>query len=199
MHMFGGVASTASAFFVAYWTVLVAELVGDKLLYIMSSLASRFQPLRVLIGASLAFIVKMTVAVVFGTLLLRMSSRWTTLLSAAVFFSMAVFIFFKRPPQAHEGKPLASRSSEGITAAFVSLFFTEWGDPGQFSAAALAANLHHPVAILLGGTIALVTKAVVAIAVGWKLRQWVSEQWMRTIATASYSLLGLITLYEAIL
>lgn len=196
--MFGVFASAASAFFAAYWTVLVAELVGDKMLYSISSLASRFRPIRVLIGASLAFTAKMTVAVLFGSALLRIASRWTMLLSAGVFFSMAVFIFCKRAPQGHEEKLLAPRSSEGATAAFVSLFFTEWGDPGQFSAAALAANLHHPIAILLGGSIALVTKAVVAIAVGWKLREWVSERWMRTIATASYSLLGVITLYEAI-
>ena len=53
----------AAVLLAAYSTVLVAELVGDKLLYTAASLAARFRAGLVLAAMALAFSGKMGVAV----------------------------------------------------------------------------------------------------------------------------------------
>ena len=128
----------AAVLLAAYSTVLVAELVGDKLLYTAASLAARFRAALVLPRA--------VAALSFGT-----------------------------------------------------LFLTEWGDPGQIAAAAIAAQTQLPLAVWVGGVLALMTKGAAAMLVGTKVRTWVPERALRMIAVATCSLMGLIALGEAIL
>ena len=58
-------------FLVAYWTVLVAELIGDKSIYAVASLSLRVRVRVMLMGMFLAFGGKMLVAVLAGQLLVR--------------------------------------------------------------------------------------------------------------------------------
>jgi putative Ca2+/H+ antiporter (TMEM165/GDT1 family) len=64
-----------SLFETAYGTVLVAELSGDKLLYTLGALATRFRILPVLTGAALAFVLKMLAAVLLGQILAELPPR----------------------------------------------------------------------------------------------------------------------------
>ena len=70
----------AAALLAAYSTVLVAKLVGDKLLYTAASLAARFRASLVLAAMALAFSGKMGVAVMAGSALAKIPSLWTALL-----------------------------------------------------------------------------------------------------------------------
>ena len=78
--------------------------------------------------------------------------------------------------------------------AFGSLFFTEWGDPGQISAAALVLKSHSPWAIWLGGTGAMVTKGVLAMTLGGKLAEQFPRRTLRTLASTCCALLGVVAL-----
>jgi len=53
-------------FVASYATVLVAELVGDKTLYTLGSLATQFRLGPILVGAAMAFMIKMLIAVLLG-------------------------------------------------------------------------------------------------------------------------------------
>jgi len=53
-------------FLITYWTVLVAELIGDKSIYTVASLSLRFRARVMLSGMFLAFGGKMLVAVLAG-------------------------------------------------------------------------------------------------------------------------------------
>ncbi|MDT5262077.1 MAG: Ca2+/H+ antiporter, family, partial [Acidobacteriota bacterium] len=81
---------------------------------------------------------------------------------------------------------------------FASLFLTEWGDPGQISAAALTAQTHLPHAVWLGGTLALTTKGALALTLGLKLRDRINEKVLRRVAAASCCILGLLALRDAL-
>ena len=132
---------------VAFWTVFLAELVGDKSLYALTSLALRYR-LRVLYGAfAAASIGKMAIAVLLGSTLIRFQSRWTDVISAVAFFISAILIWMgdqdegSKPELEHKGSPKGALAWCGI------FFLTEWADPGQIAAAALALKSH-----LLWGT-----------------------------------------------
>jgi Uncharacterized protein family UPF0016 len=81
-------------FLVFYWTVFIAELVGDKSIYTVSSLTLRFRPLVVFMGAFVAFAVKMLAAVLLGRFVVNLNYRWTDLVSACAFFVSAMLIWF---------------------------------------------------------------------------------------------------------
>lgn len=182
----------------AYWTVLVAELIGDKSIYTVASLSLRFRKALVLVGMAAAFGGKMLMAVLLGQVLVRVSTQWTAAASALVFFAAALFSWFKRPESVPARAADALRGPRATLVPFVLLLLTEWGDPGQMSAAALSAQSHLPLAVWLGGTSALMTKGVCAMTLGVKLRTRVPERTLRTLATLSCCVLGVLALHEAL-
>jgi putative Ca2+/H+ antiporter (TMEM165/GDT1 family) len=81
----------------AYWTVLVAELVGDKSIYTVSALAIRFRT-GIAFGAMAgAFAAKMLAVVLLFKTITRLDSRWTDILSAVAFLASALMIWFSEP------------------------------------------------------------------------------------------------------
>ncbi len=183
----------------AYWTVLIAELVGDKAIYTVTSLSLRF-PAGIVFGAiTAAFAGKMFAAVLLGKVLLQLHSRWTDILSAAAFFFSALFIWFKEPERIPAAPPARNDWPQAAMVCFASLFFTEWGDPGQIAAAALTAQSQSLWAAWLGGTLALMTKGGLAMAVGLKLRDRLPQRMLRTLASASCCVLGILALSELVL
>jgi putative Ca2+/H+ antiporter (TMEM165/GDT1 family) len=185
-----------TALVVAYTTVLLAELVGDKSVYTVAALGLRFRPSPVLIGITLAFMGKMLAAVLFGKVILHALGHWTDVLSALGFFACALFIWFKEPQVALRNEVRERGWLHAAAISFSSLFFTEWGDTGQIAAAALAAHTHALVWVWFGGTLALLTKGSLAMTVGVRLSMVVPERFIRTIASASYCLLGILSLSQ---
>ena len=68
----------------SFWTVFLAELVGDKSIYSIASLSIRYSAAAVFSGITLAFAGKMLVAVLLVRLLVRLHF-WTDMISAVAF------------------------------------------------------------------------------------------------------------------
>jgi putative Ca2+/H+ antiporter (TMEM165/GDT1 family) len=182
-----------------YWTVLVAELVSDKSIYTVASLSLRFRAGLVFWGTAAAFGGKMLVAVLFGHILVQVPGRLAASLSALIFFLAALFIWIRKPapfPERITALPVWSRTT---IVPFASLFLTEWGDPGQITAAALAAQFHLPLPVWLGGTLALMTKGGLGMTLGLKLRDRIPQKGLRVLAACSCCLLGFLVLGESFL
>jgi putative Ca2+/H+ antiporter (TMEM165/GDT1 family) len=176
----------------AYWTVLIAELVGDKSIYTVSSLALRFRTSIVGSALVLAFAGKMLVAVLLGRAVVHLHLRWLNLVSAGAFFLSAMLIWFDEPKsEAHESATDIYWARAALIC-FASVFFSEWGDPGQIAAAALAAKAHSWIAPWLGGTLAMVTKGALAMTLGLRLRDWLPQWTLRSLASASCGVLGVL-------
>jgi putative Ca2+/H+ antiporter (TMEM165/GDT1 family) len=179
---------------VTYWTVFISELVGDKSIYTVSSLALRFRPPVVFIGLAFAFASKMLAAVLLGSFVVQLNSRWTDWVSACAFFASATVIWFEEPETPPSQTAANVSWSRAAMVCFGSLFFTEWGDPGQISAAALTLKSHAIFAVWLGGTLAMITKGVLAMLLGVKLRDRLPQRTLRTLASASCCILGVMAL-----
>jgi putative Ca2+/H+ antiporter (TMEM165/GDT1 family) len=179
---------------VTYWTVFISELVGDKSIYTVSSLALRFRPPLVFVGLAFAFASKMLAAVLLGSFVVQLNSRWTDSVSACAFFASAMVIWFEEP-ESRASQPAADVSwSRAAMVCFSSLLFTEWGDPGQISAAALTLKSHAIFAVWLGGTLAMISKGLLAMGLGVGLRARLPQRTLRTLASASCCILGFLAL-----
>lgn len=179
---------------VTFWTVLIAELVGDKSIYTVASLSLRFRAGVIFTATTVAFAGKVLAAVMLGKVIVELHSQWIDVLSAAAFFFSALFIWFKEPEPIAAERPVSDGWWRAAVAGFASLFLTEWGDPGQIAVAALAVKSHSMLGTWLGGTLAMATKGGLAIAVGRKLRDRIPRGILRAVASGSCCALGALSL-----
>jgi putative Ca2+/H+ antiporter (TMEM165/GDT1 family) len=183
-----------STLVVAYSTVLLAELVGDKSVYTVAALGSRFRPWPVFAGIGLAFMGKMLAAVLLGRIILEVPERWTTILSAGGFFACAIFLWLREPGGAAVRSEEPASWPRAVAVSFSTLFSTEWCDPGQIAAAALTARTQAALMVWIGGTFALMTKGTLAMTLGAKLSKVLPERLIRTTASATCGVLGVLSL-----
>jgi Ca2+/H+ antiporter, TMEM165/GDT1 family len=182
-------------FAATYATVFVSELIGDKNIYTISSLAMRFRPVPVLCGLSAAFAVKMFAAILFGSLIAGLPETTLNLISALVFFCSATVVGLKQTAQPSE-PGLSNYGTYAAMVAFGAIFFSEWGDIGQVTTAVLAARYQAPVAVWLAATLALLTKGVLAMALGLGLRKRMPHRFLRPIAVGICLIMGLASLWQ---
>jgi putative Ca2+/H+ antiporter (TMEM165/GDT1 family) len=168
-----------SLFLACYAMVFIAELVGDKALYTISALATRYRPAHIFTGITLAFMGKMLAAVLVGRAIAELPAALVASLSAATFFTMALVIWLKKPEEPTGMPEPAARWSKAVLVAFAAIFFSEWGDIGQITAATLAASYRQPLVVWLAATLAMMSKGAVAITVGVGLRRYVPARALR--------------------
>jgi putative Ca2+/H+ antiporter (TMEM165/GDT1 family) len=186
-----------SIVFATYWTILVVELIGDKAIYTITSLASRYSPLRVYTGITVAFMGKMLAAVLFAQLLLRVPVKISAGVGATVLFVTAAALWMKTSGPSSSEQMIgegSSFSSNGCVIAFAAIFLSEWGDVGQLTTAALSAQYRMPLAIWMGATAALMTKGLLALTVGMQLRRLVPNRVLKIAAVGSCCVLGAIAI-----
>ena len=84
--------------------------------------------------------------------------------------------------------------------AFAAIFFSEWGDVGQVTAANMAARFNSPLAVWLGAVSAMVTKGTLASFIGGSVRGWIQSHFepktLRYAATALLLVLGVFSVWE---
>jgi Ca2+/H+ antiporter, TMEM165/GDT1 family len=148
-----------------YGAVLLAEIAGDKLLFVTGVLATRYRLLPVIAGVAVAFMAKMAVAVAVGNSLVAA-------ISALSFFTIAYSLWRKTDDDddltektATKKNPIHSAAG-GALAAFAAVFFSEWGDIGQITAATIAARTGMPGVVWFAAVAAMLTKAILAALLG---------------------------------
>ena len=185
--------------FATYGAVFAAEIVGDKLLYTTGVLATRYRTVPVMIGMMVAFMAKMAVAVLVG----KWVSTLPPLLVAAVttlnFFAIAITLW--RKPDKREIKK-DYPDSRAAMVSFAAIFFSEWGDIGQITAATMSARFNAPLLVWIGAVSAMVTKGALAASIGGALRQWIqdhlSPKMIRYGAVGLLLILGILSAVETL-
>lgn len=145
-----------------YAIIFVAEL-PDKTMIATLIMGSRYRPLLVWIGATLAFGVHATVAVALGQLLALLPHRWIEGVTAVLFAAGAAYLLFvPEKEQEEEGEKEADSARQGVrtvAAAFLVIFIGEFGDLTQILTANLAAKYHAPASVFVGAFAALASVA----------------------------------------
>src|SRR5262245_7544845 len=152
-------------FFTTYGAVFAAEIVGDKLLYTTGVLATRYRPTPIMVGMAFAFMVKMGVAVAVGEAISKLPPLRVASLTTASLLGVAIALGRKPVRRTETDTRENEKSSKAAMMAFATIFFSEWGDVGQITAAAMAARFASPLVVWSGAVAAMVTKGILAASI----------------------------------
>jgi putative Ca2+/H+ antiporter (TMEM165/GDT1 family) len=144
--------------------IFVAEL-PDKTMIATLIMGSRNRPLLVWIGATAAFAIHVTIAVLAGRLLALLPHAWVEGVTTVLFAAGAAYLFFVPEKEEEEvGEDEAASAPVGlrpIGTAFVVIFVGEFGDLTQILTANLAAKYHSPLSVFVGAFAALATVSAI--------------------------------------
>jgi len=178
----------------------------DKTFVASLVLATRYRPLLVWVGVSLAFLVQCTVAVTAGGLLSLLPEPVVVGASAALFLGGAV-VLWRGAKGADEDEAEAEEEFGGkatgdvhglrvVATSFGVLFLAEWGDLSQLLTAGLAARYQDPVSVFAGSWLALVTVAGLAAVIGRSLLRHVRLGTIRRVGAAVCLVLAGLATYD---
>jgi putative Ca2+/H+ antiporter (TMEM165/GDT1 family) len=176
-----------------YIAVFVAEIVGDKLLYTTGVLATRYKTMPILFGMAIAFMAKMGVAVLLGKAISTFLPRPVVAALTAINFCAIAYVLWRKPDKREVKSNKEYPAHRAALVSFAAIFFSEWGDVGQITAANMAAQYSGlPLVVWFGAVGAMVTKGALAASIGAGVRQWIQDHF--TPRTIRYAAVGLLLL-----
>ncbi len=144
---------------------------------------------------------KMAVAVAVGKAVSELPPLFVATLTTASFIGVALALWLK-PVDRPAGTRGPDAVSKAAMVSFAAIFFSEWGDVGQITAATLAARFGAPVVVWVGAVAAMATKGGLASSIGAGVRRWiadkVSPQMARNVGVALLLLLGILSVMETL-
>ena len=158
---------------VVFGTIFLVEL-PDKTFIATLVMSTRWRPLLVWVGVSLAFLVQTAVAVLAGGLISRLP-RTLVEVVACLMFLVGGILLLRGAGQADEeeaeteaefGAKAAGQvvGWRVVTLSFTVLFLAEWGDLSQILTASLVVRYDDPVSVFVGAFLALVVVSGLAAA-----------------------------------
>jgi Ca2+/H+ antiporter, TMEM165/GDT1 family len=191
----------------AFVLIFPVEL-PDKTFVASLVLATRYRPLPVWIGVSLAFLVQCVVAVTAGSLLSLLPEEIVAAFAGLLFLVGAIVLWRGASradaAEAEAEQELAVEATRSVgsvkaaTASFGVLFLAEWGDLSQLLTAGLAARYHDAVSVLVGSWVALVVVAGLAVVLGRTLLRYVKLSTIRRVGAAVCLVLALVAAYDVV-
>jgi Ca2+/H+ antiporter, TMEM165/GDT1 family len=183
-----------------FGAVFAAEIVGDKLLYTTGVLTTRYRTAPIVIGMLIAFMAKMAVAVAVGNAISRLP-RWLVAALTSVSFIGVAIALWRKPVQGTEFEKNHGASRAAVVS-FAAIFFSEWGDVGQITAATMAARFGSPLLVWIGAVAAMATKGALAASIGAGVRQWIAARIppkiVRYAGVSALLVLGLLSVFETL-
>lgn len=168
-------------------------------------LGSKLSPIRVFIGASLAFLVQVIISVSVGGMVSKVPKRPLDLAIGVVFLIGAALIFRDVTRHtAEKEEALAKRQSrEGLIPqtflAFAITFVGEFGDLTQIATANLAAKTGDPLLVGVGAFLGLLASSGMGIFLGAQVLSKVPIKAVQLISILIMASLGVFTMASALL
>ncbi len=191
----------------AFLLIFPVEL-PDKTFIATLVLATKYRPLPVWIGVSLAFAVQTVLAVSLGGVLGRLPEQ-PVHLAVGLLFLIGGILLLRSATRAradtaeaaadvHAKTTAQARGWSAVGPSFLVLFAAEWGDLSQLLTASLAARHQDPVSVGIGAFLALATVSALGAALGGQLLKRLPLATIRRIGGSICLLLAVVTLLGAI-
>jgi len=174
--------------------VFLAEL-PDKTSLASLLLATRHEPLPVLLGACLALAVQSAVAVAFGHALSLLPAKPVHVIAGLLFLGCAI-VMWRRPAESADPADRESPQTfiSVLATSFAVVFVAEWGDLTQVGTAALAARYHAPLVVFTGATLALWSAVAIVVLLGSRAGRALHPEIMKRVAAVVFALVGSVLL-----
>jgi Ca2+/H+ antiporter, TMEM165/GDT1 family len=188
---------------VAVFPIIFLGELPDKTMFASLVMSTRGRPLLVWIGAALAFVVHVVIAVTVGAALFRLlPHRALEALVAAMFFAgSALAIWEARRAQDDKGaliKREVSSHRRTLVTAFVVIFIAEWGDLTQILTANLAAHYKSALSVAVGAILALWAVAALAVAGGQSILRVIDIRKVRIFTAVVLAAIGVWAVWQAV-
>ena len=189
----------------AFLLIFPVEL-PDKTFIATLVLATRYKPLPVWVGVSLAFAVQTVIAVTLGGLLGRLP-RTPVEIFVGLMFLAGGFILIRGAAKAdaeeaeteHEFEAKAKAGVHGwrvVVTSFLVLFAAEWGDLSQLLTAGLVVKYQDPVSVGVGALLALATVSALGALLGRALLKRIRLAVIRRVGGGVCLLLATLSLLQ---
>jgi putative Ca2+/H+ antiporter (TMEM165/GDT1 family) len=189
----GILAATALSFGV----IFVAEL-GDKSQLMAMTFATRFKPLPVLVGITVATAVVHAVSVGIGYGLgASLPTGWIALVAGIAFLGFGAWTLRGDALTDDEKNKAEQTKRSAVIAVSVAFFLAELGDKTMLATITLATQ-HGWFGTWLGSTIGMVAADALAILVGRFLGKRLPEKTIRYGAAALFAIFGIWLIIDAI-
>ena len=183
--------------------IFLAEL-PDKTMISSVIMGSKLVPKRVFIGASVAFLLQVVLAVTVGGLVARVPRKPLDLTVGFVFLigaGLTLREMLKGTAQEEESRAISS-SREGflpqVLLAFVVTFIGEFGDLTQIATANLAAKSADPLSVGIGSYLGLLAITTLGVYFGSRVLSKVPIKAVQLVSIAIMTALGLFSLVTAL-
>jgi putative Ca2+/H+ antiporter (TMEM165/GDT1 family) len=185
------------ALVVSFGVIFVAEL-GDKSQLMALTFATRFKPVPVLIGITIATALVHLASVGIGYGLgATLPTGWISLIAGLAFLAFGAWTL-RGDVLTEEERQKAERStSSAILAVGVAFFLAELGDKTMLATITLATK-YGWFGTWLGSTVGMVAADALAILVGRLLGRKLPEKTIRYGAAALFAISGLWLILEAV-
>lgn len=185
------------ALVVSFGVIFVAEL-GDKSQLMALTFATRFRPLPVLIGITIATAIVHLASVAIGVGLNSvLPTGWISLIAGLAFLGFGAWTL-RGDKLTEEEKRKAERSTKSaIIAVGVAFFLAELGDKTMLATITLATK-YGWFGTWLGSTLGMVAADALAILVGRMLGRHLPERTIRYGAAVLFAICGLWLVFEAV-
>jgi putative Ca2+/H+ antiporter (TMEM165/GDT1 family) len=186
---------SVAAFTASFLLIVLAEM-GDKTQFLAMSLATRYNPYKVLFAIFLATVLNFGIVVLIGQFLTTIMPLYIISLAASLsFIGFALWIL-----RAEKPKDEAEKASKfGIIGAVsVPFFIAEFGDKTQLATISLAADYQNALSVLIGATLAMLVADGIGIAVGVVLGKHIPEKTIMWVSAAIFIVFGLAGAYEVL-
>ncbi|MFI2711118.1 TMEM165/GDT1 family protein [Micromonospora sp. NPDC018662] len=185
------------ALVISFGVIFVAEL-GDKSQLMALTFATRFRPVPVLIGITIATAIVHLASVAIGVgLNAALPTGWISLIAGLAFLGFGAWTL-RGDKLTEEEKQKAERSTKSaIVAVGVAFFLAELGDKTMLATITLATK-YGWFGTWLGSTLGMVAADALAILVGRMLGRHLPERTIRYGAAVLFAICGLWLVFEAI-
>ncbi len=174
---------------VCFPIIFLGEL-PDKTMFATLLMATRGRPVQVWIGAALAFLAHVAIAVTVGVALFAVLPHRAVDALVAVAFLAGALYAWRLARSDDESAEISQRSARSALAtAFLVIFAAEWGDLTQILTADLAARYGAPLSVAVGSVAALWAVAAIAVTSGQAILRLVNPRRVRQVTAVI--LLGL--------
>ena len=179
------------------FTLIALAEIGDKSQLVCMTLAARHRHLPVILGATTAFLVLNTLAVLFGASVAAwVPERVTAGLVAVLFGAFGIHALYKQDDS--ESENVEERSGHGIfLTTLLLIFVAEFGYKTQIAVAGLAGSF-DPLPVWLGATTGLVMVSMLGVWAGRTVLQRLPLLWLHRISGCVFLLFALMAAWRAL-